>query len=532
MDKKLYTNGRIFTSDESNLHADSMLVEDGIIKWIGNSETCPDKSFSEIIDLENKCVLPGFVDAHMHVGMMAGQIRQISCLPPRVNSIEELVAEIKKTADRISCDRWIEGWGYDENKFLEKRQLTRYDLDKGAQYIPVSITRTCGHIKCVNSKALELAGIDRNTPDPEGGEIERDLNGEPTGILRENARDLINSVIPPITHDEMVKNIIKTGEVLASQGVTSATDMGSLEGEDLYDMFKCAAENGLKQDIALYYIWDYFVNNDRLQINDNLVCRDAQIRIAGLKLLGDGSISGRTAWMDRPYKNSKNEYGMPVCSEKLINSAIAFCKVNSLQLSMHAMGKRTIDRIIKHVENEEPWTIDSVPFLRVEHVTDPSEDAIRKASQKGIMFVTQPNFLYAEIEAYVRNLGHEWLEKTYPVKSMLDKGVKIALSTDAPATSWATPSDPLPSIKCAVTRKAYDGTDCGQDEKIDIETAIKLYTRNSAEAAGFRRAGQLKEGYYADFIILDRDIFEIPDSEIDKIKIEKTFKKGVCIYEA
>jgi len=531
MDKKLYVNGRIFTSDESNLHADSMLVEDGIIKWVGNRENCPDRTCSEIIDLMDKCVLPGFVDAHMHIGMMAGQIRQISCLPPEINSIEELIDEIKNTAFEITSDGWIEGWGYDENKFTEKRQLNRYDLDKGAADVPVSITRTCGHIKCVNSKALELAGINRYTPDPEGGEIERDDNGEPTGILRENARDLISSVIPPVSPDEIVQNIIRTGEVLASQGVTSATDMGSLEGEDLYNSFRCAAANGLKQDIALYYIWDYFADNNRLQINDVLIDRDAQIRIAGLKLLGDGSISGRTAWMDRPYKNSKNEYGMPVCSEELIDSAIAFCKEKSLQLSMHAMGKRAIDRIIRRIKNEKPWTEEGVPFLRVEHITDPSEEAIGIASERGIMFVTQPNFLYAEIEAYIRNLGHEWLRKTYPVKSMLEQGVKIALSTDAPATSWATPSDPLPSIKCAVIRTAYDGTDCGQGEKIDLETAIILYTRNGAEAAGFKNTGQLKAGYNADFIVLDRDIFEMSADEIDLIKVEKTFKKGNCIFE-
>lgn len=532
MDKKVYVNGMIFTSDDSNLHADSLIIEDGKVVWVGKAYDMPEMKFTEIVDLEGRCVLPGFVDAHMHVGMMADQINQISCLPPAIKSMNELIDEIRKRAEHTQEGEWIEGWGLDENKFPEKRLVNRYDLDTATREHPVAITRTCSHIRCVNSKALELAGIGRDTQDPDGGEIQRDSNGDPTGILIENARDLVTPVIPSATHNDKINNIIKTGEILASQGITTVVDMGSLEGEDLYEYFVEASQKGFKQHIALYYIWDYFADNERLKIDANKIKDDAKVRIAGLKLLADGSISGRTAWMSKPYLGSEDEFGMSVCSDELMDSAIEFCKKNALQLSIHAMGGQAIDRAVNRINKETSWTLQGVPFARVEHVTDPSDTALEIAADKGIYFVTQPNFLYAEIEAYKKNLGTSWLTKTYPVKYMLDKGVKIALSTDAPATAWAQPSDPIPCLKCAVTRKAHDGTDCGQSESINIETAIKLYTKDSAEAAGFRNVGMLKEGYSADFIILDCNIFDIDGEDIDKVKILKTYKEGICIFEA
>ena len=174
---------------------------------------------------------------------------------------------------------------------------------------------------------------------------------------------------------------------------------------------------------------------------------------------------------------------------------------------------------------------ENVPYARVEHITDPSEESIQKAAEKGIAFVTQPIFMYAEIESYLKNLGKEWMKECYPVKRMLDRKVQLCFSTDAPATSWAVPSDPFPCIKAAVTRRAWDGTDCGRDQAVDIQTAVKLYTRESAKAAGFPEMGQLKRGYRADFVVLDRNIFEIPEEEIDKIKVQKVFIKGKRVYE-
>ena len=526
----LFENGIIFTSDDTDLYADAMLVSDGMIQWIGKKEEIP-KGEYEHVDLKGACVIPGFIDAHMHPVMLADFSKKISALPPEVHSIEELKGKIRQVRGNQKQGEWIEGWGYDEGKFAEKRSLNRYDLDEGCSDSPVSITRTCGHIRCVNSKALEIAGITRETPDPEGGEIERDADGEPTGVLKENARNLILPFIPAESREDKIRNLVDLGELLKSQGIVAVCDMGNLDNGDNFPLYEAAAKQGYCQETAIYYMWDYFADDPDFNIPEEHRKKDRQIFAAGLKLIGDGSVSGKTAWMDKPYLGTKNEYGISTCSDNLLESAIAFCKKNHCQLSMHAMGGSAITRVVDRVYKESKWMKEDIPYVRVEHLTDPTVESIQKASEKGIFFVTQPIFMYAEIESYLNNLGENWMKTCYPVKTMLEKGVPLCFSTDAPATSWAVPSDPFPCLKAAVTRVAYDGTDCGQEQKVDIEMAVKLYTREAAKAAGFQKIGQLKKGYKAHFAVLDRNLFEIPSEEIDQVKVQKLYMNGKCKYE-
>ena len=157
----------------------------------------------------------------------------------------------------------------------------------------------------------------------------------------------------------------------------------------------------------------------------------------------------------------------PVCSEQDIEDAIKFCKEHKCQLSIHAMGAKTIDRAIEHTWQQQPWITGDTPYVRLEHVAMPTASAVEKAAKAGIAFVTQPIFLYAEIESYLTNLGLERTQKNYPISDWLKAGVRIAFSTDAPATAWAEPSNPFVCLKGAVTRKAWDGTDCGQQHKVD-----------------------------------------------------------------
>ena len=188
-----FEHGRFWTANPSQPEADTMIVnEQGRIAWIGQATELPEiytGSACRTVNLEGARVIPGFVDAHMHAVMLANFAPQISALPPAVNSIEDLVNAIAARRAQQGSDAWVEGWGYDEGLFAEKRSPTRWDLDRGCADAPVCIMRTCGHIRCVNSRALELAGITRDTPDPAGGEIERDANGEPTGVLKETARE-------------------------------------------------------------------------------------------------------------------------------------------------------------------------------------------------------------------------------------------------------------------------------------------------------------------------------------------------------
>ena len=529
--RTVYLNGKIFTSDPDNLYAQAMMVQNGRITWVGLQSELPPGPYDAVIDLQGCRVLPGFLDIHMHPVMLADFSQKISCLPPRVCSLNDLKEAIREVRRRQGSDTWIEGWGYDEGKLAEGRAPTRYDLDAGCSDAPVSIIRTCGHIRCVNSTALAMAGITKDTPDPQGGRIERDETGEPTGILWENARNLVAPLIPETTQEQKVDLLLQLGQLLLSQGITAICDMGNLDPSDNYDIYVRAVERGFPQRVGLYHMWDYFADRPDFQIPSDRFDRSNQIFVAGLKLIGDGSVSGRTAWMHTPYLGNAAEYGLPVCSDPLLESAISFCKQHHCQLSMHAMGGRAIDRIVNRIYPETPWTFGNVPHLRMEHWTEPSPQAIQKSAEKGLAVATQPIFLYAEVESYLANLGPERMKGTYPIQTMRKAGVPLCFSSDAPATSWALPSDPFPALKSAVTRTAWDGTDCGIQQAVNLETAIQLYTRESAHIAGFSDMGILKAGFRANFIILNQDIFSMDPLDIDRACVTATYINGKQVYE-
>lgn len=549
--KKGYINGKIFTSDMDNKFVEGFLVEKGKIIKVGNKEDIQYMA-DEVVDLHGKTVIPGFVDAHMHPLMLADYSKQIACLPPKINSIKDLISTISEAAEEIEQGEWILGWGYDEGKYEERRFPYRYDLDKAAPSNPVLLVRSCEHIRCVNSKALEIAGITKNTEDPPGGKIGRDENEEPNGILMENARNLVIPFMPEKTEQDRIDALVDLGNLLTSQGIVAVTDMGNLHPGGNYNLYKEAATKGFMQRVSLYYMWDYFMDDSDFRITGDLSSFNENIRIAGIKLIGDGSISGQTAWLEKPYLNTDN-YGIPVYSDESMEKAITFAKENNCQISVHAMGGRAIDRAIDRFYNEDGFQyIDTqsvnvegtehtskenpvhrkiaVPRLRLEHLTEPGVNAMEKAAEKGFAFVCQPIFAYCEIETYLKNLGKDRIKGLYPFKSILDSGVKMCFSTDAPATSWAVPSDPFSNMKSAVTKYAYEGTDIGQEQRIDIETAIRLYTKEAAEISGFPELGMIKGGYEAGFIVLSEDIFGIDPMRIDEVNVEETYIKGEKIY--
>ena len=538
----LYINGRIFTSDGNRPYAEAMAVKDGRICWVGSDAEAEDAGIAAdsacVINLGAKRVLPGFVDCHMHAIMLADFAQQISVLPPEIYSIEDLKTAIRRVRDEQKEGQWILGWGYDEGKLSENRAPNRRDLDEACSDSPVLMQRSCTHIWAVNSKALELAGITKDTPDPEGGRIGRDENGEPDGILYETATYLVMNLLPVKTVEDMADDLVNLGNILSAQGVTTVTDMGEDVCDKYGEIFRSAMKKGFKNRAAAYCSWRFVQQQGGGVVTyDPDFMGDARFRLAGVKLIGDGSVSGRTAWCDVPYlpvggASGEPEYGMPVCTEEEIKDALKFCKEHKCQLSIHCMGARAIDRAVDLTWQEKPWMEEAqIPSVRLEHVAMPSPQAVQRSAKAGIAWATQPIFLYSEIESYQKNMPPERVGENYNIADWQDAGVRFAFSTDAPATSWATPSEPFANLKGAVTRKAWNGEDTGQRHKVDIETAIKLYTAEAGPVAGFTDVGMLKEGYMADFIVLDRDILEVPAEEIDQVRVDETWIGGEKVYE-
>ncbi|MFC2948028.1 amidohydrolase [Virgibacillus sediminis] len=523
----IFYNGKIFTANSKTPNATAMVVKDGRIAWVGEKDELEDIT-GEWIDLNGRRVLPGFIDAHLHPLFLADTSKQFASTLPSVRSISDLIGKIRKQRELQGGDKWVESWGYDEGKLAEGRAPNRYDLDKGAQDVPVVMTRTCGHIISVNSIALKLAGIDKNTKDPAGGKIDRDENGEPTGILRESARELVLSLKSTKTLDENAASVAELSPELLAHGITGITELlAHNKPVDYLDIYKEASQKGLNQRTVVYYAWEDF---KKLEDLDSKLNREEQVHIGGIKLFADGSISGQTAWIDEPYIGGKKEnYGIPTTSKEELLAAAEAAKRYDIQLIVHAMGEQAINLILDTFQDQEGWINDG-PSIRIEHATLPTKQALERAASAGIAFVPQPVFIFAEIESYVNNLGIARTKRSYPVKSMLEAGIKVALSSDAPATAWADPVNPFVGIQSAVTRKAYNGEETGQDEQIDVETAITLYTRSAQEITRIPDVGQLAPGYHADFIVLDQDILEMDADKIADVQVIETYMGGVSAF--
>lgn len=523
-----FINGKIFTSNPEQPYASAMIVRDGRIAWIGEQSDLV-HSEGDCVDLKGHRVLPGFIDAHLHPLWLANASTQIACTPPLVHSITDLIEHIRNLCKTNERRNWIEGWGYDEGKLSEGRAPTRWDLDDASIDVPIFISRTCTHIAVVNSKALELAGITKDTPDPHGGEIDRDSNGEPTGILRENAMDLVKRVMPVKSLEENAASLAKLSKFLLSHGITAITDLSSrLEPADYLDIYRTAVQKGLKQHTVLYYLWDDL--KEQPILGAEKIKRENQIHIGGIKLFSDGSVSGKTAWVYPPFLGEEENCGLQMTTKEELVAAAKAAEQNHIQLVIHAMGEQAIDLIIDTFYGQKGWLTDG-PSIRIEHAAMPTPLAIHRAAETGIAFVTQPIFVFAEIESYHNNLGSERTKQAYPIPSMLQSGIKVAFSSDAPATAWADPVNPFVGIKSAVTRLAYNGTDTGQEQRIDVSTAIMLYTKEAQEITRIPHVGQLSVGHFADFIVLDKDIFEISIDKIDTILVKETYLDGSLVFQ-
>lgn len=524
----IFYNARIFTSNPKQPEATAMVVRDGRIVWVGEEAGLQGWT-GKRMNLQGRRVLPGLIDAHMHPLFLADAARQIPCTPPLIHSIEDLVTEIRRQRQSGGADAWIKAWGYDEGKWSEGRAPTRWDLDRAAPDVPVIVYRTCSHMAVVNSVALAIAGISKETPDPLGGEIVRDSDGEPTGLLRENAKALVTPFIPVQTMEESATALAELSPQLLGHGITAITDlMARREPEDDLDLYRKARERGLQPRTVLYYLWEHL--RKRPVIDPSIRSRQSPVHVGGIKLFADGSISGRTAWIDPVYRGNEVTGGMATTSREELLAAAEAAKENQVQLVIHGMGNRAIDMIVDTFRGTKGWLAD-MPSIRIEHAALPSPKAIQGAVETGIAIVFQPIFLFAEIESYLHNIGRERTRGAYPVQTMLERGGSVAFSSDAPATTWADPVNPFVGIQAAVTRKAYDGTDIGGDQAVDVATAITLYTRAAQQITGIPAVGQLAPGYHGDFIVLDQDIFEVEKEKIHQIRVEETYMGGLQVYQ-
>lgn len=525
----VFTNGRIFTGKSDHDFESSMEVNDGKISKIGNSISTD----QEVVDLHGKLVLPGILDIHTHPKYIADALHGVACTPPNVTSIQDMIQALKHSASAgKSADVWIEGWGFDETKLAEHRTPTVHDLDQVSTTQPVFVYRSDCHSSVVNSKALELAGITSETPNPENGEIGKFENGTPNGYLKEvPATQLMIQVKSQQSYQTDVTNLLNSSSHYLENGIIAIGEMmGRLKPYDSLNLYEDAIKKGFKPEAAIYYVWDEVKENGLAHFASELEA--GKLRIGGLKLFIDGSISGETAWVKKAYPSDPANFGVAEATTADILAAIDFAKAHQLQVAIHAMGDAAVQRVIDATWSITPWLKDGRPSVRIEHATMLTDDMLDeiKTAEMNYALVTQPIFYFAEYDSYRNFLSAEQFNECYRIKSMVASGAEVALSSDAPCTPWEKPDSPFIAIQAAVNRKASGGELVNPEEAISVGEAIRRYTSLAAPIAGFHELGTLAPGKKADFIVLDQDLFSVKPAEIGKTQVDQTWMDGQLVY--
>ena len=519
-------NSNIHTSNPKLPKAQAIAISNGKIVAVGSDSDILNLAGSTTrkINIGGKTITPGFIDAHSHpAGSGLSHLRKVDC---DLRSIRAIQDAIREKVIKTPPGEWVRGFKYDDTKTADGRYISRYDLDEVTTEHPVIIVHRGGHTAYVNSKALELGEVTRDTPDPEGGQIVRDENGEPTGLLKETATNLVEKyIVDENTPEDRQAGVKLITQMMAKTGVTSVTDAyGSPKTLQAYR----DAYNAGESSARIYCMIGYFAIDEMIEKGVITGDGDEWVRIGGMKLTCDGSISERTARLSEPYIGRPDDFGIIVMDEEeLYSYAIKAHKAN-WQIGIHANGDVGIDKslnVFERIQKEHPR---QDPRFRLEHCTVVNADLIQRIKKLNAIPCPFSTYVYFHGEKMV-NYGQERLENMFAVKSFLDAGINVTQTSDYPPG----PFEPMMALQSSVTRTDMSGNVWGPSQKISVEEAIKVGTINGAYASYEEDIkGSLETGKLADLVVLENDPTKVDPSTIIDIKIERTMVDGKWVYES
>lgn len=547
----IYFHGNILTGvDLESAHPQrisAIAVRNGIIIGAGSDADAGkwQASSTKMVDLGGAFVMPGFNDAHAHMGD-AGRIK-LSVDVTGTKSLAELQARVKAAARTAAPGTWLTGGGWDHTLWPAKTLPTKADLDAVTDGHPAFLVRVDGHIAIANTSALKAAGITKSTPDPQGGKIDRDANSEATGIIRETAQALIDKVIPPPAPELRRRGIELALADAVEHGVTSVQDFSDWQDFLVYEQLE--KEGKLSPRISEWLPFNASVDQLK-QMRAHHPADDPMLHTSMLKGFMDGSLGSRTAALKAPYSDDPGNSGIPRYQQSQLNQMAIERAQAGFQLGFHAIGDRAVSMALNAfatAQAVDPLKADMQTMRmpsgrkiihaaltgsrnRIEHsqVVDPADFARYK--QLGVIASMQPNHLLTDMAWAEQRLGPERAKYAYAWKSFLDAGVPLAFGTDYPVE----PITPFRGVYAAVTRMNEAGTQTFHpEEKLTIWQAISAYTQGSAYAEfAENKKGKLSNGYFADFVVLDRDITAAAPSEILKTQVLRTVVNGQTVYQA
>ena len=503
-------NATVITLDPHMPRASWVAIGQGRILYVGVGEpTVGTGGSTKNIDCQGGTLIPGFNDAHCHVFATAASLLAVDCSPAVVSSIEDIKQVLRERSAQVSRDTWLRGTGYNDFHLQEKRHPTRWDLDQATPDHPVRLLHRSGHAMVLNSRALTLAAIHKDTPDPPGGVIERqEGTGEPTGLLLEMS-DYLDGVIPPLSRDEMERGMGLFNEQCLALGVTSLQGATPGNNPERWELFA-----GLKEQGLLTPSMTLMAGADHLPrfLEKGL---HFGYGLHGLRL---GSAKIMITMTTGSMQPSRDEL------RRLVGEAHR----NGFQVAIHAVEAEAVDEAIDAIRFATEGSVPGALRHRIEHCSECPPHLIEKLARDGITVVTQPGFLYHSGERYLAEVPGDRLPWLYPIGSIRAAGVPLAAGSDAPVI----PMNPLVGIYAAVTRKAESGDAVIPDEAVSVEDALRMYTLGSAYASFEEHViGSVEEGKRADLALLNLDPTAVDQEEIKDIRVLMTVAQGEVVWQ-
>lgn len=538
----LLVNGKVLTVDAAFSVRSAVAIKDGKVLETGGPDLARRYQAARVIDLKGRTLMPGFIDTHLHLKGLSHRAIE----PHKAASIAEMGQMVAAMAARLGNGEWVAGSGWDEAKFAEGRNPTRADLDAVAPDNPVVLVRAGGHSAVANSMALKLAGIDATTPDPQGGLIERDAAGTPSGIIRERV-DLLLKLVPADSAEQMRPSYVKSLKALLALGITSFMEAwttiddepvgqggipggggNGLRGHTYRQLRTIYAEQGA--DLPRITLYIMYPGAERLrQFPWHTGHGDDRLKLGPIgESAYDGGFTGPTARTSQDYKGQPGFRGTTFMTEDEATEMVTTSSALGWQLGIHAIGDEAIDtmaRVYDRVLTAHPVKPDHRWFIS--HFTMmPKASTMETMAKDGIWTSAQPNFTYNLSARYQQTLDGTRLANINPVATPLAHGVHLVLGSDN------LPIGPMVGLYGAVTRKGRDGYQFAQAEAISRQQAITLYTREAARLAWDEgKKGSLEPGKFADMIVLDHDPLTTPAEQLLTTKVDMTIVGGKIVYD-
>ena len=541
--KKLIHNARIYLGKKS--FCDAIIIEKGRIVKTGSSAGLLEEApGAEKIDAKGALVLPAFHDSHIHL-MWAGE-RAGGIEASGAKSVEEIISRGRKLIAAIKPPpgAYVLGDGVNPDLFSsgEKRDLFREDVDKISTKHPVILSRHCGHTIYCNTLAMRLAGLNESVPDIAGGSIEKNADGRPNGIFRENAASVVRAAVPDSSREDMKSFLRLAMKRALSLGICSvgSKDSSGPDFENVLEAYREIYDESKKAGVPALRVTMQCGISGGEEMLDEYISRGIYhkplwedpewgcfLKMGSIKIFEDGSLGGQTAWMRQPYRDKPETRGFPVLEPETLNRFVSKASAAGMQVLIHAIGDAGMDAAISAFENVSSPGKNGLRHGII-HCQITTPDLLERMAKNKILALVQPIFLSDDVHILESRVGPELAYTSYAWGSMHKLGIPVSYGTDAPIS----PLDPLPNLQWAILRAGEDGAVYNPGERVDAFTAVDAYTAGSAFSDFEENSlGLIAPGYLADLVFLDRDIFAIPPGDIHKAKVIRTICAGETVWD-